>query len=192
MSNVGAAARRDRRAPCANIDASRLPRLRACRCCSLRGAARRRASGRCSTRRATSRSSSATSSSSRPALMLLIIVPVIVADRRVRLALSREQQGRDLRSRLRPFDRARTGHLGGAAADHHLPRRADLVEHASARSVPPARPDLGGQAGRSARPSRSTCRSSRSTGNGCSSIPNRASRRSTNWRCRSIARSAST
>src|SRR3546814_2680213 len=37
------------------------------------------------------------------------------------------------------FDPARTGDLGGAAADHHLPRRGDLGCDAPARPLSPAR-----------------------------------------------------
>ena len=36
------------------------------------------------------------------------------------------EQAGALRAGLGSFDRARAGHLGGAAADHHLPRRDDL------------------------------------------------------------------
>src|SRR3546814_9097418 len=57
------------------------------------------------------------------------------ADRAVRLALSRVEQGRDLYARLGSLDQDRACHLVGPVAHHHLPRRGDVARHARARSV---------------------------------------------------------
>jgi hypothetical protein len=76
-------------------------------------------------------------------LMLLIIVPVLIL---IVIFAWRYRKGRggtydpnfDHSTSLEP------GHLVGAVVDHHRAWRADLVEHAFARSVPPARSHLGG------------------------------------------------
>jgi cytochrome o ubiquinol oxidase subunit 2 len=71
------------------------------------------------------------------ALMLLIIVPVmiLIGVFAWRYRASNKDATYDP---ISPFDAARAGDLVGAAADHHLPGRAHLVQHPPARSVPPA------------------------------------------------------
>ena len=90
------------------------------------------------------------------------------ADRLLRLALQREAP-LALRSRLAPFDQPRAGDLGGAADDHHLPRRDHLDRHAPARPLPPARADRRAPAGAGEHPAARGRRWWRSTGSGCSS-----------------------
>ena len=72
-------------------------------------------------------------------LMLLIIIPVLVL---VVVFAWRYRRGGEgtYDPALRSFDPARAGDLGLPAADHHLSWRGHLVEHASARPVPAARP----------------------------------------------------
>ncbi len=55
------------------------------------------------------------------------------------LALSAQQSRSALRAGLASLHAPGAGHLVGAAADHHLSRRADLARHASARPVSSAR-----------------------------------------------------
>ena len=93
------------------------------------------------------------------------------ADRAVRLAVPQGRRARPTIAKFRPFDAARARHLVVPAADHHLPWRADLVEHAPARPLPSARSDLGRAARSGQGPSRSMSRSSRWIGSGCSSCP---------------------
>ena len=104
-------------------------------------------------------------------LMLLIIVPVMALTVLFAWRYRQSNTAATLRARLGPFDQARAGDLGGAAADHHLPRRADLDGHASARSLPPLGRIACGPRRADRAPSRSRSRSWRSTGSGCSSIP---------------------
>ena len=123
-------------------------------------------------------------------LMLLIIVPVLVL--MVVFAWRYRRGGeRHLRSPLRPFDPARAGDLGLPAADHHLPGRGHLVEHASARPVPAARPHRG----RTADTAGDEDARGPGRGDGLEvdvHLPRAGDRRrSTSWRCRSIRRCAS-
>ena len=68
----------------------------------------------------------------------LIIIPVMVLTVFFAWRYSAKRE-RALRSRLAPLHQPRAGDLGGAAADHHLPRRDHLGRHPPARPVPPAR-----------------------------------------------------
>ena len=114
------------------------------------------------------------------------------ADAAVRLALSRS------RTRRRPttpdWDHSIQLELVIWAAPLLIIIALGALTWISTHTLDPYRP-LRSHRRRSARcratPSRWSCRSSRSTGNGCSSIPSRASPRSTSWRRRWTGRSAS-
>ena len=84
-------------------------------------------------------------------LMLLIVVPVMGLTVFFAWRYSDEAQ-RALRSGLEPFDRPRAGDLGGAADDHHLPRR-DHLDRARTCSTPSARSSGSASAGRCRRTS---------------------------------------
>jgi hypothetical protein len=64
----------------------------------------------------------------------------------LRVPLSPVEQGRQVRAQLGSLGRPRAADLGHPAADHHRARRADLDQHASARSLSSARPDQAGHA----------------------------------------------
>ena len=103
------------------------------------------------------------------AIMLAIIVPTIVATLCIRVVVPRSQHEGALSSRMGLFRTARAGGLVHSASDDHVSRRYHLDRFARARSAAPPQ--------RTA--SRSMFRSSRSTGNGCSSTPSSGSRPST-------------
>ena len=114
------------------------------------------------------------------------------ADGSVRLALPPYQSESASTSRTGTIRRSWSWSSGARRSHHHLPRRAHLDGHASARSLSPARPHRRRARRSPASQDRSRSMSSRSIGNGCSSIPQYGVARSTNSRRRSIGRSRST
>ena len=110
------------------------------------------------------------------AIMLAIVVPTIVATLALRLVVPRlATPGRAICPTSSYSGRIELVVWSIPALVIMLPRRHRLDRLAPARSRPTPLAGAGA--------SRSKCRSSRSTGNGCSSIPSRASPASTSWSC---------
>ena len=117
------------------------------------------------------------------AIMLVIVVPTIIGTAGLRLVVPRLQHQGALPAGLRLFRAHRAHRLVDSPPGHPVSRRRDLDRLARARPI---------DADHVVRASRSRCRSSRSIGSGCSSIPTRASPASTSSSsrpaCRSISR----
>ena len=112
------------------------------------------------------------------AIMLAIVVPTILATLRSPGGSAPPTRGPAI-CPTGPIRGGRAHRLVDSGAGGLLPRRHCLARLARARSGPPAATRA---------PSRSRSMSSRSTGNGCSSIRSRASPASTGWSCRSGCR----
>ena len=101
-----------------------------------------------------------------------IVVPTIIAALAFAWCFRASNTKAQYLPELVLFRPDRAGGLVHSDPDHHVPRRRDLDRLSRARSRSGlCRP----------RTRRSRCRSSRSTGSGCSSTPMRASRASTSW-----------